>query len=80
MWIYPACLGILNLGGLRPIAPCPPLLLGRRAVIAIMRLGSQGPDFRSFRFSHALVLTISSTTGLLGSCSGGQFVQQWSSS
>ena len=40
MWIYLARLGILIPGGLRPIAPCPSPLLRRRAVIAIMRLGS----------------------------------------
>ena len=37
MWIYPAHLGILIPGGLRPIAPCLLPLLRRRAVIAILR-------------------------------------------
>ena len=69
MWIYPALLGILIPGGLRPIAPCPPPLLGRRAVIAILRSGSQGPNCRSFRFSHAPVLIVGSTTELLVGCS-----------
>ena len=68
MWIYPACLGILIPGGLQPIAPYPPPLLGRRAVITILRLGSQGSDCRSFRFSHAPTLTIGSTAGLLVGC------------
>ena len=40
MLIYPARLGILISGGLRPIAPCPPPFLGRRVVISIMRSGS----------------------------------------
>ena len=80
MWIYPARLGILISGGLRPIAPCPPSLLGRRAVIAIMRSGSRGSDCRSFRFSHAPVLTIGSTVKLLVGCSGGQFARHWSGS
>ena len=61
MWIYSACLGILIPGGLRAIAPCPPPLLGRRAVIAVLRFGSRGLDCRSFRFSHAPVLTVGST-------------------
>ena len=73
MWIYPARLGILILGGLQPIAPCPPPLLGRRAVIAILRFGSRGPDCRNFRFSHASVLTVSSIAELLVSCSEGKF-------
>ena len=75
MWIYPARLGILIPRGLRPIAPCPPPLLGRRAVIAIMRFGSRGPDCRSFHFSHAPVLTVGSTAELLVGCSRGQFSQ-----
>ena len=50
MWIYRARLGILILGGLRPIAPCPLPFLGRQVVIAILRYGSRGPDCRSFRF------------------------------
>ena len=62
MWLYPARLGILIPGGLRPIALYPPPLLGQRAVIAIMRSGSRGLDCRSFRFSHALLLTVGSTT------------------
>ena len=65
MWFYPVCLGILILGGLRPIAPCPPPLLGRRVVISILRSGSRGPDCRSFCFSHASVLTVGSTVELL---------------
>ena len=40
MWTYPARLGILIPGGLRPIAPCPLPLLRRLAVIAILRSGS----------------------------------------
>ena len=52
MWIYPARLGILIPGGLRPIALCPLPLLGRRAVIAILRSGSRGLDYRSSHFSH----------------------------
>ena len=55
-------------------------LLGRRVVITILRFGSRGLDCRSFRFSHALVLTVGSTTKLLGGCSGGQFSRHWSSS
>ena len=80
MWIYPTRLGILILGGLRPIVPCPLPLLGRRAVIAILRTGSQGPNCRSFRFSHTLVLTIGSTTELLVGCLRGQFARHWSGS
>ena len=71
MWIYPAQLGILILRGLQPIAPCLPPLLRRRAVIVIMRSGSRGSDCRSFRSSHALVLTVGSTAELLVGCSGG---------
>ena len=78
MCIYPAHLGILIPGGLRPIAPCPPPLLRRRAVIAILRSGSRGPDCRNFRFSHALVLTVGSTAELLVGCSRGQFSRNWS--
>ena len=37
MWIYPTRQDILIPGGLQPIAPCPPPLPGRRAVISIMR-------------------------------------------
>ena len=77
MWIYQALLGILIPGGLRPIAPCPSPLLRRRAVIAILRSGSRGPDCRSFRFSHAPVLIVCSTTELLIGCSGGQFARHW---
>ena len=73
MWIYPTRLGILILGGLRPIAPCPPPLLGRRAVISILRFRSRGPDCRNIRFSHAFVLTVSSIVELLVSCSEGKF-------
>ena len=64
MWIYPARLGILIPRGLRPIAPCPPPLLGQRAVIAILRSVSRGPDYRSFCFSHSLVLIV----GSMSSC------------
>ena len=80
MWIYPARLEILIPGGLCPIAPCPRPLLGGRVAIAIMRSGSRGMDCRSFRFSHAPVLTIGSTAELLVSCSGGQFAWHWSGS
>ena len=79
MWIYPARLGILIPGGLQPIAPFPPPLLGRRAVIAILRSGSRGPSCMSFHFSHVLVLTVGSTVELLVGYSGGQFAQYWSS-
>ena len=79
MWIYPARLGILIPGGLRLIAPCPPPLLGRQAVIAILRSGSRGPGCRSFCFSHVPVLTVGSTAELLVGCSGGQFARHWSS-
>ena len=75
MWSYLARLGILIPRGLRPIAPCPPPFLWRRTLIAIMRPRSRGPDCRSFRFSHAPVLTIGSTIGLLVGCSRGQFAQ-----
>ena len=68
-------LGILILGGLRPITACPPPLLGRRAVISILRFGSQGSDCRSFRFSHTPVLTVGSTAKLLVGCLGGQFAR-----
>ena len=80
MWIYSARLGILILGGLWLIAPCPPLLLGRRTVIAILRSGSRGPCCRSFHFSHVLILTIGSTAELLIGCLGSQFARHWSSS
>ena len=80
MRIYPTNLGILILGGLRLNPPCPLPLLGRRAVIAILRPGSRGPDCRSFRFSHALALTIGSIVRLLVGCSKGQFGQHWSAS
>ena len=80
MWLYPTYLGILISGGLQSIALYPPPLLGRQAVIAILRSGSRGPDCRSFRFSHAPVLTIGSTAELLVGCSGGQFAQHWSGS
>ena len=78
MWIYSASLGILILGGLRPIAPCPLPSLGRQAVIAIMRSRLRGPNCRSFSFSHAPTLTIGSITGLLVGCSEGQFSHHWS--
>ena len=65
MWIYPARLGVLTLGGLWPIAPCPSPLLRRRAVLAILRSKFQGPDCRSFHFSHAPVLIVDSTAELL---------------
>ena len=77
MWIYPACLGILIPGGLRPISPCPPSLHGRRAVTTILRLGLRGPDCRSFLFSPAPTLIIGSTTGLLVGCSRDQFSWHW---
>ena len=80
MWIYPAHLGILIPRGLRPIAPCPLPLPRRRDVISIMRPGYRGPNCKSFRFSHALVLTIGSTTELLVGFSGGQFSRHWSGS
>ena len=73
MWFYSVCLGILIPRGLRLIAPCLPSLLGRKAVIDILRSRSQGSDCRSFRFSHALVLTVGSTAKLLVGYSGGQF-------
>ena len=78
MWIYPARLSILIPGGLRLIAPCPQPL--RRAVIAILRSGLRGPDYRSFRFSHAPALTIGSIVGLLVGFSRGQFAQHLSDS
>ena len=78
MWIYPTRLGILIPGGLQLIAPCPPPLPRLRAVIDIMKYGLQGPNYRSFHFSHAPALTIGSTVGLLVGCSGGQFAQHWS--
>ena len=71
MWIYPARLGILIPGGLRPIAPFLPPLLGQRAVIVILRSGSRGSDYRSFRSSHAPILTCGSTAELLVGCSEG---------
>ena len=77
MWIFPARLGILIPGGLRKIAPCLLPAPTRRAVIAILRLGSRGSDCRSFRFSHASILTIGSTARLLVGCSRGQFAQHW---
>ena len=80
MWIYPARLGVLIPRGLRPIAPCPPPLPGQQAVIAILRSGSRGPNFRNFHFSHAPVLTVGSTAELLVGCLGGQFSRHWSSS
>ena len=59
--------------GLWPIALSLPPSLGRRAVIAILRPGSRGPDCRSSRFSHAPALIIGSTLGLLVGCLEGQF-------
>ena len=76
MWIFPAWLGILIPGGLRPIAPCLLPAPRRRAVIVILRPGSRGSDCWSFRFSHSPILTIGSTAGLLVGCSRGQFDQQ----
>ena len=78
MWIYLTQLGILIPGGLWPIAPYLPPSLGRRAVIAIMRSMSQGPNCRSFRSSHAPILTVGSTLELLVGCSEGQFARHWS--
>ena len=66
---------MLILGGLRPIAPCPSPLLGQRAVISILRSGFRGPDGRSFRFSHAPVLTIGRIAELLVGCSRGRFAR-----
>ena len=83
MWFYPVYLEILiqgGGGGLRPIAPCPPPLLRRRAIIYILRSRFPWPDCRSFRFSHAPILTTSSTVELLVGCSGGQFARHWSGS
>ena len=80
MWIYLARPDILIPGGLRLITPCPSPLLGRRAVIDILRSESREPDCKSLRFTHTLVLTIGSTIGLLVGCSGGQFAQYWSGS
>ena len=80
MWIYLAHLGILIPWGLQPTAPCPPPLLGQRAVIVILRSRPQGPSCRSFCFSHAPILTIGNTLELLVSYSGGQFSRHWSSS
>ena len=71
MWIYSARLGILIIGGLRPIAPCPLPLPGRRAVTAILRSGLRGRDSRNFRFSNAHALTIGSIAEMLVGCSGG---------
>ena len=63
-----------------PISPCPPPLLGRRVVIAILTSGSRGLNCRSFRFSHTPALKLGSITKLLVVCSGGQFSQHWSGS
>ena len=73
MWIYSALPSILILGGLRPIAPCPPPLPGGRYVTTILLSELRGPNRRSFYFSYAPTLTIGSTVGLLVGCSGGQF-------
>ena len=78
MWFYPVCLGTLIPGGLLQIAPCSSPLLGRLAVIAILRSGSRGLDCRSFHFSHAPVLTVGNTIELLVGCSRGQFARHWS--
>ena len=75
MWIYSARLRILIPGGLWPISPCPLPLLRRQAIISIMRSVSQGPNYRSFRFSHAPLLTVGNTIELLVGCSGGQFAR-----
>ena len=80
MWIYPARPGILIIEGLRPIAPCLPPLPRRRSVTTILRSGLRGSDYRSFGFSRAPALTISSTAGLLVGCSRGQFARHWSDS
>ena len=77
MWIYPTHVGILIPGGLRPIAPYPPPLLGRRAVISILRFGFRGLDCRSFHFSFAPVLTVGSTAKMVVGCLGGQFALHW---
>ena len=71
MWIYLTRLGILIQGDLWLIAPCPPPLLGRRAVIAILRSWPRGSDYKGFRFSPTLVLIVGSTSELLVGCSGG---------
>ena len=68
MWIYPARLGILILEGLQSITPYPPPLLGRRAVIVILRSGSRRPGCKSFLFFDVPVLTIGSTAELLVGC------------
>ena len=75
MWIYPALLGILILGGLRPIAPCLLPSLRRQAVITILRSGFRGSDCRSFRSFHAPVLTVGSTAELLVGYSRGQYAR-----
>ena len=62
-------------GGRRLIAPCLSFAPGRRSVVDILRPGSKGPESGSFYFSHALVLTISSTAGLLVGYSGDQLAQ-----
>ena len=80
MWIYPVRLGILILGGLRLISPCPKTLPGRQAIIAILRSGPQGSNCRSFLFCRVPVLTVCSTTELLDGYSRGQFSRHWSGS
>ena len=80
MWIYPTHLGILIPRGLRPIAPCPPPLLRQRAVITILMSGFRELYYRSFCFSHALVLTVGSIAEMLVGCSEGQFAWHWSGS
>ena len=79
MWIYPARVRILTLGGLQLIAPYPRPLHRRRALITILRFRSRGSGYRSFRFSHVHVLIVGSTAELLVGCSGGQFARHWSS-
>ena len=78
MWIYPAQPRTLILGGQQPIAPCLPFAPGRRSVVAILRLGSRGPDCGTYHFSHAPTLTIGSNVGLLVGCSEDQLAQHWS--
>ena len=53
---------------------------GRQSVVAILRFGSQGSNYGSFRFSHAPALTIGSTAGLLVGCLGDQLAHNWSDS
>ena len=71
MWIYPALLGILILGGLRKISPYLLPSIGWRAIISILGSGFRGLDCRSFRSSQAPIMTVGSTAELLVSYSGG---------